>query len=477
MTSIDEIISSSLLLNRFAAEGRTYQLHADEEGTKAREEVAEAERLKVDMEESEYLSQREKDAVLNDEALAALDEDAAAKYLKNAARDEAIGTEEESSSMAAQSEVEELLGASTGDEFAANSLRFDSELKEAKAEQVMRNSIAHGTHAFGFVLQSLVTAILVIYVVVMRCVFQNVVPAIKRSLSSESQFSGMDLGEKVLLLAMHFTVITGMITLLAARLSFCHIAIPSRWKAFGLLASAAGLIESTVHSLTEAYRCRINGKDATATSIAAATSFLSNAVFLVPVALMQCLTLVVVFGPKVFDQVHNTLASYQVLLWFGLLLMNALYIRVFKLKGMSSVTKPVQNKSEIGVEEGYFVGDERESLSALNINQLYQEYGSLEEITLLKSSKCSEVNTSSVSRRKRSTCCCQKFCQYCESLLLSADLLMISLVVMILYHSWPLFRILEPATKSFLGVAASLHAPILLLVVILTLSVHFMFVR
>jgi hypothetical protein len=178
--------------------------------------------------------------------------------------------------------------------------------------------------------------------------------------------------------------------------------------------------------------------------------------------------------------------------------MNTFYICVFKLKTMPSVTKPDQTmkcESEIenGFEEGYFCGNERKSLSALNTNDLDQaDYGSMEEISLLSSSECSEVIISSVSSRKRSTgpvlfdrrdClgtirfCYQKLCHYCKSLRLSADLLMLSLMAMLLYHSWPIFKVLEPVSKSFLGVAASLHVPILLVGIILILIVHFMYVR
>jgi len=470
-----------ILLNRFAAEGREYQSMAGEEGAKASEEVAEAERLKVDMEESEYLAQSDKDEALKDEALAALDEDMAAEYVASAAQDEAIGTEEEASSIIAQTQAEELLGSSTGEELSANSMRLNAESKEAKAEQAMKNSMVHGSHAFGFAIQSLMTAGLAIYVVVMRFLFHVAVPAIKRSFASESQFTALDFGERVLLLAMHFTVVMGTITLLADRSSYDDDAITSRWKAPVLLASAAGLIEaSTIHSLHEACCCYMNGNDAIVTSLAAVISFASNAVYLVPVVLMECLTLVVVFGPTVFDEIQSTLASNQVLLWFALLLM--FFIRVFKFK-RNSVAKPDQTKhkseTESGVEEGYFCGDERKSLSALNTNELDQEYGSMEEISLLNSPKSSEVvNTRSASSRK-STGCYQRFCQYWKSLQLSADLLVCALMAMLLYHSWPLLKVLEPVSKSFLGVAASLHGPMMLLVVtiILLLSVHLMFVR
>jgi len=476
---------------RFAAKGREYQSMAEEEGAKASEEVAEADRLKVDMEESEFLVQSDKDEALKDEALAALDEDMAAEYVASAAQDEAIGTEEEASSIIAQTQAEELLGSSTGEELSANSMRLNAESKEAKAEQAMKNSMVHGSHAFGFAIESLMTAGIAIYVVAMRFLFHVAVPAIKRSFASESQFTALDFGERVLLLAMHFTVVMGTITLLAGRPGYDDDAITSRWKAPVLLASAAGLIEaSTVHSLHEACCCYMNGNDVIVTSIATAVSIASNAVYLVPVVLMECLTVVVVFGPTVFDEIQSTLAGNQVLLWFALLLM--FFIRVFKFK-RNSVAKPDQTKhkseTESGVEEGYFCGDERKSLCALNTNELDQEYGSMEEISLLNgsmeeiallnSSKSSEaVNTRSVSSRK-STGCYQRFCHYWESLQLSADLLVCALMAMLLYHSWPLLKVLEPVSKSFLGVAASLHGPMMLLVVtiILLLSVHLMFVR
>lgn len=451
---------------------------AEEEDAKATGEFAEAEKLKVDMEESGYLAQNEKNEALKDEALAALDEDAAAEYAAKSARDEAIGTEEEASSIAAQTQAEELLGSSTGEELSANSMRVDAESKGAEAEQVTQRSLAHGTHAFGFAFQSLMTACLVIYVVVMRFLFHFAVPVIKRSFTSESQFTTLEFGERLLLLAMHFSVVLGTITLLADRLNFDDDAI-TRMKAFVLLASAAGLFESTgIHSLTEACCCCMNGNDAITTTKSIVVSFASNIIYLVPVVLMECLILVVVFGPNVFDQIHDTLGGNQVLLWFAMLLMFSM--RIFKFKRIS-VEKPDQakHKSELqsGVEEGYFCGDERESLSALNTNELEQEYGSMEEISLLSSPESSEVNTESVVK-ETSPSFSQKICQYWKSLQMPADLFVCSLMIMQLVHSFPLLTVLEPVSKSFFGMAASLYVPILLLVSICFLfCVHFMFVR
>ena len=477
-------IFASLLRNRFAAEGKKYQLMADEEGTKAMEEFTEAEKLKADMEESEYLAQSEKDEAEKDEALAALDEDVAAEYAANSAQDEAIGTEEEASSITAQTQAEELLGSSTGEELSANSIRIEAESKEAEAEQVTKTSLAHGTHAFGFAFQSLMTAGLVIYVVVMRFLFHFAVPALKRSFTSESQFTTLDFGEQLLLLAMHFTVFLGAITLLVDRLHFDDDAI-TRLKALVLLASAAGLIESTgIHSLTEACCGYMNGNDAITTTISIAVSFASNLVYLVPVLLMECLILVVVFGPNVFDQIHDTLLGNRVLLWSALLLMFSM--RIFKFKRIS-VAKPDQAKHfselENGVEEGHFCGDERESLRALNTNEMDQEYGSMEEISLLNSLMSSEVNTRSESfREKKSTgCyqkCYQKCCQYWKSLQVPADLFVCSLMVMQIVGGAPLLKVLEPVSKSFFGIAASFYLPILLVVSIgFVFCVHFMFVR
>eukprot|EP00986_Skeletonema_menzelii_P020034 scaffold29909_cov154-Skeletonema_menzelii.AAC.9 len=454
---------------------------AEEDGAKANEEVAEAERLKLDMEESEYLAQTEKDEALKDEALAALDEDTAAEYFANSARDETIGTEEEASSIIAQTQAEELLGTSTGEELSANSMRVDAESKEAKAEQLMKGSLAHGTHAIGFALQSLVTAGLVIYVVVMRFLFHSAVPSIKRSFTPELQFTILDFGEKMLLLAMHFTVVMGTVTLLVGRLGFISVAITSSLKALAVLASAAGLIESAgIHSLTEACCGLMNGDDAITTSMAMAISFASNIIYLVPVVLMECLILLSVFGPTVFDQIHNTLVGNQVLLLFALLLVFSIRIIMFKRISSAKVDQTKhESELESGVEEGYFCCDERKSLSALNTNELDQEYGSMEEIALLNSTKSIEVKSRSVSYgEKKSSGCYQMFCQYWKSLQMPADLLVCSLMAMQIYHSLPLLRVLEPVSKSLLGVAASLHLPMLLSVIsILLLSVHLMFVR
>ena len=204
-------------MRRFTAEGEKYQSLAKEEFAKANEEVAEAERLEVDVQKSQLLGESLATQSEKDEALAVLDEEVAAEYFANSARDGAIAAEEQASSIAAQVEAEELLGSSTGEEFAANRIRFDAESKEAKAEATMKQSIAHGTHAFGFAFQSLMTASLVMYVVIMRFIFRVAIPALKRS--SETHFTAVDFGEKMLLTIMHFVVLIGTIGLVAGRLS------------------------------------------------------------------------------------------------------------------------------------------------------------------------------------------------------------------------------------------------------------------
>ena len=80
---------------RFAAEGEKYQLLAKEELTKANEEVAEAERLGVDVQKSQLLGESLATQSEKDEALAALDEELAAEYFANSARDGSIAAEEQ----------------------------------------------------------------------------------------------------------------------------------------------------------------------------------------------------------------------------------------------------------------------------------------------------------------------------------------------------------------------------------------------
>lgn len=447
--------------------------------TKANEEVAEAERLKVDVQKSQLLgeslaTQREKD-----EALAALDEELAAEYFANSARDGSMAAEEQASSIAAQAEAEELLGSSTGEEFVANRIRFDAESKEAKAEATMKQSIAHGVHAFGFAFQSLMTASLVIYVVIMRFIFREVIPALKRS--SETQFTAAEFGEKMLLIIMHFAVLIGTIGLVAGRLSFDDIAMKSRWKSFGLLALVAGVIESlAVFSLSELYCFHRCGANAAATATAAATTFISNVFYLVPVSFMESLSLNVMM-PSAFTRLGNS-TNKQVWIWLGLIFMIIIHISVFKLKKVLSDAKKCQimeYKYQINDEaaEDYFCGEKRESSTALNTNGFDQEYGTVEEISLLNHSNSTEEDSNSVSSRK-STGWYHNFCHYCQRLRLSSDLLILSLMGVLLYNSFPLLKVLEPVSKTFLGLSASsLHIPILLVVCILVLIVHFIFVH
>ena len=459
---------------------------AQAKNIEANEEFAKADVLKKDMEESELIAQSKKDEALSDEALAALDEDAAAEYYAASARDEAIGSEEEASSLLEQSQAGELFEASTGKVFSANEVRLDAESKEQKAEQTMKRSLSHGAHAFGFAIQSLLTAGLVIYVSVMRFLFHVTFPAIKRTLKSESQCSHLEIGEKLLLMTMHFSVLTGTIALLVGRRSSTDIAIASKWRDLILLASIAGLIESVaIHSLFEACRCYMTGKDATSTTIAIFKSFLSNATYLVPVLMIECLILVVVFGPRVFEQIYNILrGGNQILIWFGLVVMFSL--RLYKFQRMSSTFKPdrttTKHKNQIeNGEEGYFVGDDKcRGLSALNEDEYHTEYGTMEEIPLIDPPNSSEANAEKISTSaEKETGYYQMFCQYCKSLQLYLDLLVCALMVMLFYHFCPLLKVLQPIAKSFLGVAASLHIVSLLIVVliILFLIVHYKFVR
>ena len=415
--------------------------------------------------------------------------------------DESIAAEEETSAIAAQSESEELLSQSTEEEFESQSERLNAASKEGEAEKMMEQSIRHGIRAFGMVIHAVLTAGLVVYVVVMRGLVKVLIPNAFGLWKEEKILSLADIGERICGYLLHFGVVGG--TLMAMSNQFLHFddAITrSRWTTLLYLALVAGGIEAVfVHSSSVVCCCLLRGADARTITMTTAATFLSRVVHLVPFVLMECLILLTLFGPRVFNL---TCFSGVSLLWAWcpLLLLVAIHIWYFELRSIHTSLKKNQgklhtNKSVDGWEESYFCQKQNtERQKVLTISNVDQEYGSLEEITILVnlnenddikselSAPSSYDQPSKCDTKSPDGCldwCRKSFRLYCEGLSLMSDLLVISLMAMLLWHCMPILRVLLPLAKTSLAILSSwVSAPIMIAVLVAAVMiVHLCFVR
>jgi len=471
---------------RFAFEAEQFQGLADEESGKAALEEGESETAIVAAGEAQLLGEEKLGESEREEALAVFDEEKAAEQYAKAARDESIAFEEESSAIASQIESEELLSASTGEEFESLTERFDGESKDAKAENMMKQSIGHGIHALGSVLHAVITSGLIIYVVVMRGLLKMVVPGVARVLRGESSLSAVNVWERGFGFIMHVGVVIGTLASMSnLLLSFEDMPAPLRTRALFYLAVVAGLIESLgIHSTNAACCCHTKGMDLGSALATTIIAFFSNVVRLVPVVLMELLILTTVFGSGIFDETHFLPIDP---VWIWLMLLVCIFIRI--LASRTVETKPTPDQLSIDDGEHDFLCA---SVGQQNVHPpcvIEKEYGSMEDVSLLSSTESvnisSESRASSYNRKYNANTpnclgrCSKAFYQYCEGLRISSDLLVLSLVAMLLWHCWPLLRVLHPLAKASLGMMASwVSIPILIIaVIIVAVVVHFLFVH
>lgn len=313
-------------------------------------------------------------------------------------------------------------------------------------------------------------AVLVVYVVVMRGMTQIVVPAVTKVFAREPSLSAARVLESCGGFLVHATVVLGTIASMPNLLLSWKDA-PT--KVLLHLALVAGLVESLgVHSTCAACCCHAKGVELGPAIAATVRTFLAKLIHLVPVVLMELLILTTIFGREVFDA--RFLSINPVGIWGGLVLMVSIFGKITASRTLE--TKPTPDQSSINdAEHG-------SSCSSVGQQSVHQDYGSMEDVNLLSSTSssftvgapCPDANAPNYFQR-----CFKASCHYCDGLRLSSDLLILSLVAMLLWHSWPLLRVLHPLAKASLGLVASwVSVPILMVAAfILAAMAHFLFIR
>jgi hypothetical protein len=474
---------------RLAIEAEELQVLADEEGVQATIDEGHATDMDVTAGEETALGEEELEASEQEKVMAAsLKEKAMEQYAK-AARDESIAAEEETSAIVTESEANELLSSSTKDEFQSLEEKADATAKDTEAEGLVKQSLGYGLRAFGFVMQSILSAGLVTYIIIMKGLTKTVVPSIGQLWRGESQLlisMVHYLQAYCIDFLIHFGIVIGIIaTLPNLLLNFETTSASLRIKALFIVAVLAGGIESVVKGV------------ATGSTIASASlAFISNLVLSVPVYMMELLIAVVILGPGVFDDIQ--LVHMKVFIWCGILVLT--FLSIWAAKRSTEKDKYTQVRGEC-IEEGesdLLCASDRQSREIPHAlaNDMKKEYGSLEEVSLLstfdehKSNTSDEIMINSSSKRRipmnetsttPGNClgwCKKCLLNYCTSLRLTTDLLALCLMVSLLRNCWPLITVLHPMTNKLLGAIATwISFPIILSVtVILVIIAHIVFV-
>ena len=470
---------------RLAIEAEELQVQADEEGVQATIDEGHATDMDVTAGEETALGEEELEASEQEKAMAAsLKEKATEQYAK-AARDESIAAEEETSAIAIESEANELLSSSTKDEFQSLEEKADATAKDTEAEGLVKQSLGYGLRAFGFVIHSIFTAGLVTYIIIMKGLTKTVMPSIGQLWRGESQLfiSTVQLQAYCIDFLIHFGIVIGIIaTLPNLLLNFETTSASLRIKSLFIVAALAGGIESVVKGVATG-----------STIVSASLGFISNLVLSVPVYMMELLIAVVLLGPGVFGSIQ--LVHMKVFIWCGILVLMLLSIWV--VKRSTEKDKYTQDRGECieAGESDLLCAESREIPHAL-ADDMNKEYGSLEEVSLLstfdehKSNTSDEIMINSSSKRRipinetsttPGNClgwCNKCLVNYCNSLRLTTDLLVICLMVTLLRNCWPLINVLHPMTDKFLGAIATwISLPIFIgVTVVMVIIAHIIFV-
>ena len=489
---------------RLALEAERLQIEAEEEGAMAAADEYRSEAMAVEAREEEALGEERLEESEREEALVVvleevrlhrtlgfkhdsgdfapreynlsfplffLSQKASEEYAK-AARDEGIAMEEESSAIASQLESDELMSKSASEEFESLAERADAIARDAEAEGLLKQSLGYGIRALGFVIHAIATAGLVVYAVAMKGFMKTVVPGVGRMWNGEHRVSAVCVLERMCDFAIHLSVAIGAISSMPIRFSdFEGVSAPMRIRALFLLAVVAGVIESVV-----------KGVIVGSTIATASLRFFSNLVHLVPVYMMELLILLVLLGPGFFDEKH-LVRMKPLLIWFTLVLLKCISMWVTKFR--VDDTKHTLNRWHIDEGECDFfrARDGRSKGMRLPVD-VNQEYGSMEDVSLLSSSAENEIiiNKSVDDTSAPGNClerCRKTLFDYCEGLRLSSDLLVLSLMVSLMWHCWPLLKVLHPVAETLMGtITAWVSQPILIAAtVVLVVIFHFLFVH
>ncbi|KAL7547257.1 hypothetical protein ACHAWF_010579 [Thalassiosira exigua] len=465
---------------RLALEAERFQLLSEEESGKAAAEEGEISAAQVGAGETQLLGETKFDESEKEEALAAFDEERESEQFAKAAQDETIATEEESAAIDSELESEELLSKSASEEFQSLSERFDGEAKEAKAQNMMEKSVGHGMHALGFILHSVLTAGLVVYVVAMIGLIKVVFPGMTNVWSGD--LTSTHVMEHLGGYIMHVGVVIGSIVSMPSLANLDDVPTHSKVKALFYLALMAGSIEAfVVHSIHKACCCCTKGMCMRSTLTKTMLTFLSKFIRLTPMVLVESLILAIMFRPTIFGTPFFSKLN-PVWIWVALLVV--ITARVLALISMQ--TKPVLDQKSLESELEFLSAreeqkDSREPRSC----DVDKEYGSMEEISLLSSLSSDGGGNISDTRRRPAPIfgslwmAWDNMKNYFNHLRLLSDLLVLALMGMLLWNCWPLLRVLHPLATTSMGALASwASVPILIAAAAVVMVIfHFIFVH
>jgi hypothetical protein len=377
---------------------------------------------------------------------------------------------------------------------------LDAEGKESEAENMMKQSIGEGLIALECVVSSVFTAGTVVYICVIRILTKSVVPGIVSVWKGDTEISAIGIGSRLIRVMMHLGVIAGACVALSGRFAeFEDMTTQSRWEALIRLALVAGTMESIlIHLMATAICCFVKGVKTKTTTLATVIAFLECIFHSVPLVLIECLILLTLFGPSVFELPYLTTMN-PALIWMTLLPISIVYVWFFRLKpALDKIESSTQCKRSMSddLEEAQFCGDGNDEQSSALINKnVDQEYGSMEEISITISSKdncdigselsaSSSVEDRSINNEVSSSQgflarCNNAIHQFLDGLRLPLDVLVICIMTMLLYHSQPAIPVLQPIAKSSLGMLSSwVSVPVMIVAFVIIMGVvHLVFIR
>ena len=329
---------------------------------------------------------------------------------------------------------------------------------------MMKESLGHGTHALGLAIHSLVTCMLVVYVLLMRVLLKTMVPCVARTWRGES--SPNSIIERLLGFIIHAGFIIGALALIPAPLlGFENMETVSKVKSLLYFALILSFMESIFfHTTYEICHCRMKGMKTGPTMAAVTRAFLSNLVHF-PVVIIELMILLTMFGHGFFNQTHEDLANVNPFIIWAILLLLVFFtiqIRVLKLKKPNKLTIDV----ECDIQNGY---------------------GSMEDVCLLPGHVINKGTQSSNSENRsfsdeysHTTFLNWNACRdYFARLRLASDILVLSLVIVLIKNFTPLLGVLQPLAKTSMGMMTAWVSVPLLVVALLVLMmiIHFLFVH
>ena len=372
-----------------------------------------------------------------------------------------------------------MLSESTVEEMDAMAERAAAESEMIDAERLLQQSVAHGMRSLAFVLDAILTAGLVVYILLMRGLSNVVIPGLQQMWTSgrnyPSSLSAAPLLERLQIAA----TIVGTILYMPKSLSnFDDAAVHSKARALMLLAVVAGSIESFNHHATPAMiGCLMKDKIVRPTLGETIQSFLADAAHSVPVILMESLIFVVIFGQGFFGVVFRHVPVNRYWIWC-----------IVSLLGMSSLLIRKLRKTESILSEN--AGEHDKLLESTTSNEgrrnLDLEYGSVDQrnhaghtTADTPSNGSSDESSNCAPRKSIIQKCYLAVSAYFDSLRRWSDVLVLTIMIMLLWRCRPVLTVLHPLTASFEEmISAWVPLPCLIIVgLAVAVIVHIVFVR